>query len=273
MKVARGAPLFATFEAHDEFASGKMHVHPVDFVAPPVTGMIERREDDEEPLLAEPPAIRRSEVSRKPEDGIELRHVASRRNVLRAGEVAAREVADARLAVEAKKVRDVTAFELLRFGSEERGKERLRARAHVFVRTAQADANGSASKLRKAREGLRYRASVAIEAGKERVVRARHRQKVLDLDGFSEERKHSAHPRGVLTDQRDVRVSVRQKLRVRRQRTIRKDHLDIERSEDDTAATITTEHEIFPMQIGDAEPAKERERTADGDGELGCFGG
>src|SRR5207247_2637116 len=46
------------------------------------------------------------------------------------------------------------------------------------------------------------------------------------------------------------------------------DKLDIERPEHDAAAFIDAEREIFPVQITDAEPAPQRERTPQDDRKL-----
>jgi hypothetical protein len=87
------------------------------------------------------------------------------------------------------------------------------------------------------------------------------------FDGLAEMGQHPPDTAGVAADRRVLGIGVRQQLGLGRQGQVGQDHLDVQGREHHATATVHAEREVLPVQIGDSEPAPERERTADDRGE------
>jgi len=63
----------------------------------------------------------------------------------------------------------------------------------------------------------------------------------------------------VPANRRVFRIGIGEQLGLGGQREICQNHLDIERAEHRGALRIGPQHQILPVQIGDSQPAEERE--------------
>ena len=170
---------------------------------------------------------------------------------------------NARPPVQPEEVRNVAARELLRLRVEQRRPQRLRARAHVLVRPAQADANGRLAQTRQAREHVGDRARVTVEEGERAAIGAGHREQIRGVDRLAEIRQHAPDagrrggrsprtpdPRPAGASSPSAATGRPGSSRRRGARTPR------------APRASTPSDEVLPVQIGDAEPAPERERAA-----------
>ena len=226
-------------------------------------GVVEGADQCEEPFFAEPLSRRRSEAARQSKERVELGDVAAERKAPLLGEVAIAVVANARSAIEPEEIRDVAARELLGLGVEERRPNRLRARAHVGIGAAEANPDRRLVELGKTREHRGDGVRVGIEKRERLFVRAGDRDQVGGADGLAEVGQDATDARRMARDRRVLRVGVGQELGLGWKREIGEDHLDVERREHDPPDPVDAEREVFPVEIGEAEPTEERDRAPD----------